>query len=150
VHLDVMTYEDADGNKQGAFTTDPNAEIDNPMYNTLRNQSQDKTQRFIYTAGINLNPFKWLSVAGRFGYDTYKSEGYTFYHPLSSLSSKSQRGALDNYWREYEGYNHTITVTGKKDFGKFSARLMVGQMWQDYETRMFAIYGTGLVDSIGV
>src|SRR5258705_3230410 len=26
---------------------------------------------------------------------------------------------------------------------------MAGPMWQDYETKMFAIYGTGLVDSIG-
>lgn len=148
-HLDVLSYEDADGNKQNVFSSDPTAEIDNPMYNTLRNESQDKTQRMIFSGGINLNPFKWLSVAGRFGYDTYESEGYTFYHPLSSLSSKAQRGALDNYWRKYYGYNHTITVTGKKDFGKFSTRLMVGQMWQDYETQMFAIYGTGLVDSIG-
>ncbi|HMU45889.1 MAG TPA: SusC/RagA family TonB-linked outer membrane protein [Chitinophagaceae bacterium] len=150
VNKDVRTYEDADGNKLNVFSSDPTTEIDNPLYNTLRNHSQDKTQRMIFSGGINLNPFKWLSIAGRFGYDTYKANGYTFYHPLSSLSSKSQRGALDNWWREYEGYNHTITATAKKDFGKFSTRLMVGTMWQDYETRMFAIYGTGLVDSIGV
>ena len=55
---------------------------------------------------------------------------------------------MDDYWRKYEGYNHTITATAKKDFGKFSTRLMVGTMWQDYKTSMFAIYGTQLVDSI--
>jgi TonB-linked SusC/RagA family outer membrane protein len=149
VTRDVSTFEDADGNKINVFSTDPTTEIDNPLYNTLRNHSWDKTTRMIATGAINLTPFKWLTVAGRFGYDTYKSTGYTFYHPLSALTSRAQRGALDNYWRNYYGYNHTITATLKKDIKKFSTRLMVGTMWQDYETQMFSIYGTGLVDSIG-
>ncbi len=149
VTRDVSVYQDADGNKLNVFAADPTAEIDNPLYNTLRNHSYDKTQRMIMSGGINIFPFKWLTISGRFGYDTYKSSGYTFYHPLSSLSSRTQRGALDDYWRKYYGYNHTITATAKRDFGKFSTRLMVGTMWQDYETKMFAIYGTGLVDSIG-
>jgi len=150
VTRDVSVYQDADGNKLNVFSSDPTAEIDNPLYNTLRNHSWDRTNRMIFSGGININPLKWLSISGRFGYDTYKSEGYTFYHPLSSLTSKSQKGALDDYWRNYYGYNHTITATAKKDFGKFSTRLMVGTMWQDYETQMFSIYGTGLVDSIGI
>lgn len=148
VTRDVTVYEDADGNKLNVFQSDPTQEIDNPLYNTLRNHSYDKTTRMITSGGINLTPFKWLTVSGRFGYDTYNSEGYTFYHPLSSLTSRTQRGALDNYWRKYEGYNHTITATVKKNFGKFSTRLMVGTMWQDYKTMMFSIYGTGLVDSV--
>lgn len=150
VTKDVSNYEDADGNKLNVFSSDPTVEIDNPMYNTLRNHSKDKTNRMITTGGINLTPFNWLTISGRFGYDTYKSEGYTFYHPLSSLTSRTQRGALDNYWRKYEGYNHTITATVKKNIGKFSARLMVGNMWQDYKTMMFSIYGTGLVDSVSI
>jgi TonB-linked SusC/RagA family outer membrane protein len=145
---DISTFQDADGNKLNVFQADPTAEIDNPLYNTKRNHSYDKTTRMITTAGINLTPFKWLSIAGRFGYDTYESTGYTFYHPQSALTSRTQRGSLDNYWRNYYGYNHTITATAKKDFGKFSTRLMVGTMWQDYKTKMFAITGTGIVDSI--
>jgi hypothetical protein len=55
----------------------------------------------------------------------------------------------DNFWRKYNGYNHTITATAKKTFAKnYNLRLMVGTMWQDYETEMFAISGSGLVDSI--
>ncbi len=150
VTRDISSYEDADGNKLNVFSSDPNAEIDNPLYNTLRNHSFDETKRMITTGGINLTPFKWLSVNGRFGYDTYESTGYTFYHPLSSLSTKAQRGQLDNYWRNYYGYNHTITATVKKSFGKFNTRVMVGTMWQNYETEMFSIFGTGLVDSIGL
>jgi TonB-linked SusC/RagA family outer membrane protein len=153
VNNDITHFEDAEGNKISIFSTDPYAEIDNPLYNNLRNHSHDNTVRKIYSGGINLTPFKWLTITGRFGYDTYETVGYTFYHPLSNLSSASTNGglgALDNFWRNYKGYNHTITATLKKDFGKFSTRLMVGQMWQDYETDMFAIYGTGLVDSFGL
>jgi len=149
VNNDITGFSDIEGNKDGIYSNDPFAEIDNPKYNITRNRSHDETQRYIFSGGVNINPFKWLSVAGRFGYDTYESTGYTFYHPLSSLTSRTQRGALDNYWREYAGYNHTIHATFRHTIKKFSGRLMAGTMWQDYETRMFAIFGTGLVDSIG-
>ncbi|MGH2554019.1 MAG: TonB-dependent receptor plug domain-containing protein, partial [Chitinophagaceae bacterium] len=149
VNNDIGKYNDASGNKINIFNSDPFLELDNPLYGVYKNHSQDKTERFIYTGGININPFKWWSISGRFGYDTYHTTGYTFYHPLSFLTSRTQLGALDNYWRKYEGYNHTITTTFKKDYKKFSGRIMVGTMWQDYKTMMFAIYGTNLVDSVG-
>ncbi len=152
VNNDIRRFTDADGNKLNIYSADPYAEIDNPLYNVNRNVSHDHVIRKIYSGGININPFNWLSIAGRFGYDTYESTGYTFYSPLSNLTSRSQNGGfgrLDNYWRNYKGYNHTITATAKKDVGKFSGRLMVGTMWQDYQTEMFSITGTNLVDSIG-
>jgi TonB-linked SusC/RagA family outer membrane protein len=149
VNNDITHYADAAGNKVSIFSTDPYAELDNPLYNNLRNHSHDHTDRMIISGGINFTPLSWLSIAGRFGYDTYKSDGNTFYHPLSNLTTRTQLGALDNWWRKYYGYNHTITAIAKKDFGKFSTRLMVGNMWQDYETKMYAIYGTNLIDSVG-
>ena len=100
--------------------------------------------------GININPYKWLTVSGRFGYDTYNQNGYLFQHPQSYYLGASVGGALDNYWRKYEGYNHTITATIKKDIAKnLNLRLMGGTMWQDYKTSMWAIYGTNIVDSVG-
>ncbi len=149
---DISTFQDIEGNKINIFSADPYAEIDNPLYNTSRNVSHDKTVRKIISGSINLNPFKWLSVAGRFGYDTYDASGYTFYSPLSYLTSRSQNGGfgrLTNYWKKYFGYNHTITATFKKTYKKITGRLMVGTMWQDYETQMISITGTNLVDSIG-
>lgn len=151
VNNDIANFQDVNGDKISVFSADPYAEIDNPLYNTSRNVSYDKTVRKILSGSINLNPFKWLSVAGRFGYDTYSSSGYTFYSPLSYLTSALQNGGygrLTNYWKDYYGYNHTITATAKKDYKKFSGRLMVGTMWQNYETQMFSITGTNLVDSI--
>ena len=100
------------------------------------------------TLGVNINPFTWLTLAGRFGYDTYKQDGYTFYHPESFYLTKGLGGQLDNYYRQYHGYNHTINITATKKFSNFSTRLMAGTMWQDYKTQQYSVTGTNIVDSI--
>ena len=141
---DVRIWEDEDGLKKSLFNANPNAELDNPFYNVYRNRSGDKTDRWIATFGININPFEWLSLAGRFGYDTYHTDGYTRYDSMSYYLTRSQKGAQDNYYRDYYGYNHTITATAKKTIGDFTGRIMIGNMWQDYETQMYAVYGTNL------
>lgn len=126
----------------------PNAELDNPLFNVNNNKSFDKTDRLNTTLGINLNPFSWLSLSGRFGYEQYSTDGYLRYHPLSYYISVGTGGLQDNFYRRYRGYNHTLTATARKSAGDFNFRVMGGTMWQDYETRMFAVSGTGLVDSI--
>ncbi|MBK8952983.1 MAG: SusC/RagA family TonB-linked outer membrane protein [Chitinophagaceae bacterium] len=149
---DIKNYEDAStGDKLDLFSgVSANGEVDNPIFNVNKNRSYDETERLTTSVGININPFKWLSFSGRFGYDTYKMTGYQFYHPQSFYVSAGIGGTLDNYWRNYYGYNHTITATVKKTVGKnFNMRLMTGTMWQDYETQMYSIYGTNIVDSVG-
>jgi TonB-linked SusC/RagA family outer membrane protein len=146
--FDVRDWQTTDGNKKLLLASSANGEIDNPLFSVNRNRSKDVTNRYTATLGVNFNPFPWLSVNGRFGYDTYKSEGYTLYHPLSYYVSKGLGGSMDNYYRKYTGYNHTITATAKKKMGNFNARVMVGTMWQDYKTEMYAITGSNLVDSI--
>ncbi|MDE3236333.1 MAG: SusC/RagA family TonB-linked outer membrane protein [Bacteroidota bacterium] len=149
VDNDARNYLDANGQRKGAYLTSPTGEgVDNPLFNANFNHSQDKTSRWIATMGVNVNLRSWLTLNGRFGYDTYNTVGYLFYHPESAVLSLSTRGSLDNYWRNYYGYNHTITLTANKKFGDFSTRVMVGNMWQDYKTEMYASYGTGIVDSI--
>ena len=120
-----------------------NNEYDNPVFNSVYNRSSDVTDRVIATMGININPTSWLSIAGRFGYDTYKSKGFSLIDSASSLNL-STRGQQDNYYRNYYGYNHTITATARKTIGNFSGRLLVGNMWQDYRTEMYAVSGTQL------
>jgi TonB-linked SusC/RagA family outer membrane protein len=144
--LDLKNIEDANGNKLTVYAADPLLEIDNPLWNAKNVKAGDVTDRFIFTLGININPAKWVSLQGRFGYDTYKMKGYRFIHPQSFLTTAAQGGQLDNYYRKYTGYNHTINATFKKSIGKFNGRLMVGNMWQDYDTRMYAVYGTRLID----
>lgn len=143
----ILNYEDAQGGKLPLFNANPASDIDNPFFNVNKNKNNDQTDRITATLGINLRPTSWLNIQGRFGYDTYNMNGYMLIHPLSSSNpSASTLGSLDNFWRKYKGYNHTITATATKKVGKFGFRAMAGTMWQDYQTQMYAIYGTKLKD----
>ncbi len=146
---DIRNYENPNGGKRLLFNTNYNSDFDNPFWNAKNNRSGDVLKRWISTLGVDINPFPWLSVAGRFGYDTYTNDGYVFIHPQSFILTAATGGGLDNYYRTYKGYNHTITATVKKTFGDFSTRLLAGTMWQDMKTQQFAIYGTNLKDSVG-
>ena len=146
---DIRNYEDQSGGKIPLFNaSSPNSDYDNPLFNVYKNRNYDENDRYTATLGINITPFDWLTVSGRFGYETYENPGYLQYHPQSfALTSAQLNGVQDNFWRKYKGYNHTITATAKHKLGKnFNARLMVGTMWQDYETSMFAISGSNLTD----
>lgn len=146
-HDDISDYIDATGKKKTIFAvSDPVNEIDNPFFNIYSNRSRDVNKRQQATLAINIHPFKWLDIAGRFGVDHYNNDGWTFYHPQSNYTTVAQRGAQDNYYTTYNGYNHTITTTAKKDFGKFNVRGMVGTMWQDYRKEGWAVYGTNIID----
>ncbi len=146
--LSIKNSGDA-GTKIPLFNAaNPNGEFDNPLFNVNNNKAADETNRFIGTLGVDLNPTSWLALQGRFGYETFSTDGYTRYHPLSYYIANSVGGLQDNYYRKYTGYNHTINATAKKKVNDFEFRLMVGTMWQDYETQMFSMTGTGLVDSI--
>lgn len=144
---DITNYQDANGNKLLLFNSNYNVDYDNPIWSAYHNTSGDKSNRYVATLGIDFNPFSWLSIAGRFGYDTYKTDGYLFTHPQSYLLTVATGGSLDNYYRTYKGYNHTITATAKKEIGKFTGRILVGTMWQDLETQQFGVAGTHLIDS---
>jgi TonB-linked outer membrane protein, SusC/RagA family len=148
-NFDIRNYQDANGNKLFTFNqTNRNADYDNPLWSAKNNTQGDKLRRLIGTMGIDINPFSWLALSGRFGYDYYKDDGYVFSSPESFVLTSAQGGSLDNYYRTYKGYNHTITATAKKTFKDFSTRLLVGTMWQDLETEQFGVYGTGLIDSV--
>ena len=145
---DITQYKDANGNKLLTFSkSNYNTDFDNPLWSAQNNVSGDKIDRYIATLGIDINPFSWLSLAGRFGYDTYKSSGYLLQNPQSFILTAATGGTLDNYYRTYKGYNHTITATLKKDVGAFTTRLLGGTMWQDFQTEQFGILGSHLVDS---
>jgi TonB-linked SusC/RagA family outer membrane protein len=146
---DIRNFETSTGDKLDLLAnTSTNGEYDNPLFNAAKNRSYDETDRYTASLGININPFDWLGISGRFGYDTYDMFGYQFYHPQSFYLSAGTGGTLDNYYRKYKGYNHTITATARKKVGDFNFRLMGGTMWQDYTTEMFAAYGTNIVDSV--
>ncbi len=146
---DISATKGDNGSKVPLFNANSNLDFDNPLFNVNANKNRETTERYNASVGINLTPFSWLKVAGRFGYEMYSTEGYLRYHPLSYYISAPSGGIQDNFWRRYNGYNHTITATATKTWRKnFNFRLMAGTMWQDYETEMYAVTGSNIVDSV--
>lgn len=146
---DITATQGDNASKVPLFNANSNLDFDNPLFSVKRNKNREETDRYNLTLGVNFTPLSWLTIAGRFGYEKYETDGYLRYHPLSYYVTAGQGGIQDDWWRKYHGYNHTITVTGKKTLGKnYNFRLMAGTMWQDYETQMYAITGTNIVDSV--
>ncbi|MBK6379377.1 MAG: TonB-dependent receptor [Chitinophagaceae bacterium] len=144
----IQKYQDDYGGKITLFNANPNADFDNPVWSTKNNIMGDITRRWIATMGIDIKPFEWLNVSGRFGYDTYKTDGYIMIHPQSFYLTAGTLGTPENYYTTYKGYNHTITASAKKEWKGFTARLLVGTMWQDFETQQYAVFGNRIADSI--
>jgi TonB-linked SusC/RagA family outer membrane protein len=145
---DIRNYQDDYGGKLTLFNANPNADYDNPIWSSKNNTMGDITRRLISTLGIDIKPFSWLSLAGRFGYDTYKTDGYIMIHPQSFYLTAATLGTLENYYTTYKGYNHTITASAKKEWKGFSGRLLVGTMWQDFQTEQYGVVGNHIADSI--
>ncbi len=149
---DAQVYLLKNGHKRfllAANNDDPNAslsgssEIDNPFFAVNRNVSKDKTDNYGANLAININPYKWLTIAGRFGYNYYTTTGFQYRDPESaSQSSLANKGQLDNYWAKQANYNHTITATVKKSIGKFNTRLTVGTRWNSSERKLYSVSGT--------
>ncbi len=148
----LQNFKNDNGAKIPVFAANagnPNTEYDNPLFNVNMNKNYDETDRYNATLGINIRPYDWLTLSGRFGYEHYATDGYLRYHPLSYYITAATGGLQDNWYRRYYGYNHTITATAKRKLNKdFNGRIMVGTMWQDYETRMFAVSGSGIIDAV--
>jgi TonB-linked SusC/RagA family outer membrane protein len=145
---DIRNYQDDYGGKLTLFNANQNADFDNPIWSSKNNITGDITRRLISTLGIDIKPFSWLSVAGRFGYDTYKTDGYIMIHPQSFYLTAATLGTQENYYTTYKGYNHTITASAKKEWKGFTGRLLVGTMYQDFETDQYAVAGNHIADSI--
>jgi len=119
------------------------SETDNPFFAVNRNVSKDNTDNYGASLGININPFKWLTLSGRFGYTFYTTSGFQYRDPESaSQSSMSNKGQLDNYWVKQGNYNHTISATAKKAFGNFNVRTTVGTRWSESHRQLFSVSGT--------
>ncbi len=147
--LDIRATQGDNAIKVPLFSANTNLDFDNPLFNVNNNRAGESTDRVNTALSVNLNPTSWLSVAGRFGYEMYQTENFLRYHPLSYYITVGQRGIQDNSYRKYNGYNHTISATARKTIANdFNFRVMVGTMWQDYRTQMYAVSGNRIVDTI--
>src|SRR5688572_550032 len=117
--VDISTFQNDQGDKLDVLdATTSNGEYDNPLWNVYNNIGRDELARKATSLAVNIRPWKFLSIAGRFGYDTYDQKGFLFFHPQSFYVTPASGGSIDMYWRKYTGYNHTITATANKTIKK--------------------------------
>lgn len=153
---DIRHYQDANGNRVFALpAADPSVESDNPLYNARTDYGKDNTYRMIATMGIDIHPLDWLTLSGRFGYDTYATDGFDVYGPQSSdpvsisgttTGAYNLKGALENTYQRYFDYNHTIYATAKHKFGDWTVSLIAGTTYEDNEHKTFSVIGSQLID----
>ncbi len=84
-----------------------------------------------------------------FGYDTYNTEWLSFYHPQSFYITAGSEVHRIITGENIQDITILLLQQLKGKLENFNLRLMGGTMWQDYETEMFAVYGTNIVDSVG-
>ncbi|MCX8481750.1 MAG: TonB-dependent receptor, partial [Sediminibacterium sp.] len=143
---DIRNWKNQDQTKIPLFNANPNADQDNPLYSAYKVRSGEKVNRISNSLSINIYPTKWVTLAGRFGYETYNQENYTQYDSNSFFISRILKGAQDNYYKKYYGYNHTITATFNHSIKDYNFKFLLGTMYQNYEDQIIAVSGNGLLD----
>ncbi|WP_298348623.1 SusC/RagA family TonB-linked outer membrane protein [Runella sp.] len=140
---DASAYQNADGSRR-KIIDDPNiVELDNPFWIVYKNESSDRTNRWTYNVSGNYKPTEWLNFTARLGYDTYHTDGNSFYHPESN-DFRTVKGRIENYTVDYQGLNGVFIGTATKNFGKFKNSFQVGTEITDYRSKFFSERGENL------
>ena len=145
---DIRNWKTQDQTKIALFSANPNSDQDNPLFSAYKVRSGEKLSRNTNSLGINIYPAKWLVLSGRFGYENYYQENFTQYDSSSFFISRIVKGLQDNYYKKYNGYNHTITAAFSHSIKDYNFRLMLGTMYQNYEDQIVSVSGNGLLDFI--
>jgi TonB-linked SusC/RagA family outer membrane protein len=123
---DSRNYLQADGVTRRRITDlSVASEIDNPYWEVYKNPAQDRTNRMVSNIGLVYDPASWLSITGRAGWDVTAQEGFRATHPQSN-AGLSTGGFIENYVANSTNTNTNIFAQARKSFGKFNAKLIVG------------------------
>lgn len=123
--------------------------FDNPFFSVNKNKARDKTTRYQFNSTINYNATKWLGLTGRVGYDTYETDGYTYYHPQSSqfyskngvnIIPKNVGGIFSNYNDQFKYLNYLIMANFKKSFTHVNTTLTIGHSLDDKSDKVISRY----------
>lgn len=141
---DMTSYLNPDGSRRKV--TSATSEIENPFFDVNKNKLRDRGNRVITNVGANFAATDWLTFTGRVGLDVYSTQYLFMYHPESNRSGGVIGGAID----QSTDNNRTLTAqyfaTAKKDFGKLSTSVRVGQAIYDYNYRSLATRGEKFLD----
>lgn len=140
---DVTQFLNPDGSRKKITSTD--AEIENPFFDVNRNELRDKGNRVITNIGGNYTATDWLTFSARVGLDVFSTQYLIKYHPESNRA-RSIGGSID----QATDNNRTLTgqyfATARKQFGKLSTSLRVGQAIYDYNLNVLATRGEKFLD----
>ncbi len=143
IYNDASQYVKDDGSRRRFFDDANFAEADNPFWSVNRNQSSDKTNRYVYNLSASYRPLPWLTVTARGGLDSYQTKGNTFFHPLSN-DYYTVGGQVENYTEKFKGYSGVLIATAEKNIGKLSNTLRIGTSIDEYRRDIFAERGQKL------
>ncbi|MBE8723500.1 SusC/RagA family TonB-linked outer membrane protein [Flavobacterium hungaricum] len=142
---DASDYLNADGTRRKITSGALDAENDNPFWDVNKNLSEDFNNRFITNVGLVYDPYSWLNITGRVGWDVNSAQGYRAIHP-ESYAGIASGGYLESYYSNTSNLNTTLLVTGKKSFGKFNTKIMVGNSVNDNSYRILSTTGSKFFD----
>ena len=114
---------------------------DNPYWvvNNIGNTSG--VNRFLPVMNLSYNPWSWLTVTERVGADIYMDK---FNYHINKGEITYTGGRLYSNDENFRQFNHDLIVQGRKQFGKFSTSLLVGNnVWSRHYDYMSAT-GTDL------
>lgn len=135
--LDVRDYQNPDGSRKLYRPNNSalNAEYDNPFWDVNKNPSQDKLDRVTSNITVNLDPTKWLNIAGILGIDFYNQTGFLVTNPQSRFGFATN-GFISDYEQNTRNINSVMRATVKKKIGNFANSLTVGFANDDNRTKI--------------
>lgn len=101
-------------------------DMENPYWIINKDKMYDKTHRFTGALSANFKITNWWDVTGRFGYDNYTTDAYTYIAPGSVVKELYQNGRLSKSDYRYEYWSTNVMTNLHKTFGDFDLGLMLG------------------------
>lgn len=115
-------------------------DILNPYFDLYRNKNYDEIERFITNVALNLTPMKDLMIRAQVGMDISSAIYEIVRHPDWSYNRQGL-GSYDQSRVTSKDPSINLIATYKKDFGKFSANMMVGYHQQENASHTLAVKG---------
>lgn len=119
-------------------------EFDNPYWDIYKNPAEDFNNRFVANLGLIYDPTSWLNITGKAGYDVIAGRGYRAIHPDSN-AGLAAGGYIESYYNNSTIFNSNLFATAKHSFGKFNAKILVGNGYTDSYQSIISTQGNKFI-----
>ena len=144
---DMSHYLNEDGSKyrlfDGVWMLADDKE--NPYWIINKDNLNDQTNRFTGSLNASFRLTDWWDISGRFGYDDYTTDSYTYIAPGSVVKEIYQKGRLNKSDYRYNYMSTNLMSNMHKTFGDFELGLLVGTASEDTKRINQIHYGYNFV-----